>query len=594
MSTHSHLAPSNSSAPIETLSDFQRNLANSRSFSQNPRSRRHASLDLGVAQIRARTDSEAPDSPLSSGRLSSAGFDEKQRLLYDSQLSPLYSPFSFPRRPPWWKKRKNLTGAAFAALTLFLLGGIMGLSRLDDPRAKHWWGVKDVLQDYGLELSHPSVCENPYAEFGRISSDSSTPEGNRWLPYDASCVPPPLLATLRSTLKKKPTVEDSLETLEFPLPKRRTKAKRKSLSWLQGKTVLLFGDHVERNHNKDFCRFAGGKWASIDRDHPLSPPPFVNGIDEKLPGAQQNSSSATRPSVCYLEEYDFMVVSVFHFGLANRVEFEHESLLYNPHFYPPVAVDDRLTHIVLPLLDSLNRTKPDMIEFSSGFWDLRHFAALDELAGKDVFSELTTERLAWYSSRLVHALADLSSVFPDTPLLWRTLHHTPKFNETSPARVAALDQLSRKVVTALNEARNRAGAEERLDLLVQHRYEEAQAALLVERSEAGRRVRPTGRRKKTFKDRMSNKAPFLNRVKERIGSKDRIKDVNLSTDETSLRGLLRFDEWGALMRGQEHTMVHEGNAVYTPPLPGGYVWGDLMLFELRRAVLSHRRRLPFP
>lgn len=225
-----------------------------------------------------------------------------------------------------------------------------------------------------------------------------------------------------------------------------------------------------------------------------------------------------------------------------------------------------------------------MIEFSSGFWDLRHFAALDELAGKDVFSELTTERLAWYSSRLVHALADLSSVFPDTPLLWRTLHHTPKFNETSPARVAALDQLSRKVVTALNEARNRAGAEERLDLLVQHRYEEAQAALLVERSEAGRRVRPTGRRKKTFKDRMSNKAPFLNRVKERIGSKDRIKDVNLSTDETSLRGLLRFDEWGALMRGQEHTMVHEGNAVYTPPLPGGYVWGDLMLFECVQAL----------
>lgn len=192
-----------------------------------------------------------------------------------------------------------------------------------------------MVRDDELTNLPCSVCENPYAEFGRISSDSSTPEGNRWLPYDASCVPPPLLATLRSTLKKKPTVEDSLETLEFPLPKRRTKAKRKSLSWLQGKTVLLFGDHVERNHNKDFCRFAGGKWASIDRDHPLSPPPFVNGIDEKLPGAQQNSSSATRPSVCYLEEYDFMVVSVFHFGLANRVEFEHESLLYNPHFYPP-------------------------------------------------------------------------------------------------------------------------------------------------------------------------------------------------------------------------------------------------------------------
>lgn len=217
-----------------------------------------------------------------------------------------------------------------------------------------------------------------------------------------------------------------------------------------------------------------------------------------------------------------------------------------------MAVDDRLTHIVLPLLESLKRPHPDLIEFSSGFWDLRHFAALDELAGQDPYGELSTERLAWYSGRLTHALADVGAVFPNTPLLWRTLHHTPKFAQTSPARVAALDQLSRKVVAAMNEARDRAEAAHRVELLVQPgangdhylvEREKADAVTSVSSSSGG------GRRaaRKPFRDRKSSKVSFVNRVKQRIGSSERVKDYVLGNDQTSLRGLIRVNEWGALM-----------------------------------------------
>ena len=147
------------------------------------------------------------------------------------------------------------------------------------------------------------------------------------------------MAALRASRNVNATVDDEPEELELPLRGRRASRNPAApLAWMHGKTVLLFGDHVERNHNKDFCRFAGGKFATIGRDHPLSPPRFVNGIDEKfLPGANQENFDGTRPSVCYFEDLDFMVVSVFHFGLANRVEFEHESLLQDPHFYPPGA-----------------------------------------------------------------------------------------------------------------------------------------------------------------------------------------------------------------------------------------------------------------
>jgi len=625
-------------------SEFLRNLVEVKAFStsKNPRVRRHASLDIGVAQYRARQSIAAgmehdlsPHSSLSPA--SSTGFDEKSRLYsfaHDASDSPLYSPFPYPRRAAWWKKRSNVSAALSAAVTLFFLGGLVGLTLLEGRGKATWWGVKEVLEDLGvasfqhtacvpLSLSGPCIfsehpltrlslprnrCENPYAEFGRIHVDKKVPENNRWLPYDPSCAPPAYMAALRASRNVTASVDKEPEELELPLRGRRAAVVQGApLEWLHGKTVLLFGDHIERNHNKDFCRFAGGKFATIGRDHPLSPPRFVNGIDEKfLPGANQENFDGTRPSVCYFDDLDFMVVSVFHFGLANRVEFEHESLLHDPHFYPPgasflslrlpltarahladsplsllplaVAVDDRLSHIVMPLLDSLKRTKPDLIEFSSGFWDLRHFAALDELSGADPHDELSPERLSWYSTRLTRALADLGSAFPDTPLLWRTLHQTPDFKQTSPARVAALDQISRKVAHALNEAAHRAEAEENLEHVFhftvrEHERNHPVAAPQVHMSKPSPRARERADRARP--NRRLGKARFLNRVKERIGSKERVKEVQLSSDETSLRGRVRVDEWGALMRGQEHTM----EKINTPPLPGGYLWGDIMLFE---------------
>jgi hypothetical protein len=141
-------------------------------------------------------------------------------------------------------------------------------------------------------------------------------DGNRWVPYDMTCVPPSLFASLRGTSRSTDSAGD--------LP----------LTWLHGRTVLLFGDHVERQHLFDFCVFAAGKFTVINRHHPLSPPPFENGIDEKLVKTV-NDFDGGRPATCYIEEYDFMLVSAFHYGMANRVEFSHESLFDDQFFHPP-------------------------------------------------------------------------------------------------------------------------------------------------------------------------------------------------------------------------------------------------------------------
>lgn len=123
--------------------------------------------------------------------------------------------------------------------------------------------------------------------------------------------------------------------LQVPLRHTSNWLQKRPLPWLERKTVVLVGDDVERAHARDFCRLAGGQYAVIDPAHPLSPRPFRNGIDEKWLSTEANALNDTRPTVCYLPGWDFALVTIFHYGLAHRVEFEHEVLLADPHYYPP-------------------------------------------------------------------------------------------------------------------------------------------------------------------------------------------------------------------------------------------------------------------
>lgn len=182
---------------------------------------------------------------------------------------------------------------------------------------------------------HITRCVDPYTAPGRLDHSNRWPDATRWLPYEPTCFPPPLLATLRAGLESKPSQFVEPSDLEYPLRRSPTSADTLlTLPWLSGKTVVLVGDGVELAHAKDFCRYTAGEYAVVTSDHPLSPPPFVNGIDEKWVQTQ-GTMNETRPTVCYLPNYDFTLINIFHFGLANRVEFEHESIFSDPHFYPP-------------------------------------------------------------------------------------------------------------------------------------------------------------------------------------------------------------------------------------------------------------------
>lgn len=146
-------------------------------------------------------------------------------------------------------------------------------------------------------------------------------------------------------------------------------------------------------------------------------------------------------------------------------------------------------------------------------------------------------------------------MFPGVPLLWRSLHQPPRDQSTPFSRVAALDQLGRKIVANLNQSRRRRGGKHPI------------LPPLV-----SKRPNP-----KITDERESTHAPFLNRVKQRIGASEPSGEADAAGGEHDdlSHGPIRIDEWGALMLGQEHLM----NGMHTPALPGGYIWGDIMLFE---------------
>jgi len=425
-------------------------------------------------------------------------------------------------------------------------------------------GLGFALGPHGMK----DVCAKPYSLEGEIVSEASDPERLRWQPAEADCTPPTLMDQLRKshphpassdTPLQLPLLPQALHKVDLDLP----------FPWLHRQTILLFGDHVDRSHVRDFCRLAGGQFASISKDHPLSPPPFANGIDERESRHGGDAMEVARPAVCWVKRYDLTLVSVHHWGLANRVEFEWENLYSDPHFYSPVALPDRLHHIVIPLLSKINRPSPSIISLASGLWDLRHFRELDNVLHLSNEAPLTADRLAWYNTRLRAALASLALAFPKTPMLWSTPTHMTHHPLFTPGRIQQLDQEGRKVLEKLQLEQQLARG---LPALLEKAAREAIRQLDPARHTGGR-AKGSG-------------AGFLNLVKGRIGEQPLAHALVIGDEDEDRAaeaewGPLGVDEWGRLMKGQDH--------LFTDPdphnVPGGFLWGDIILSELELAKL---------
>ena len=170
-----------------------------------------------------------------------------------------------------------------------------------------------------------TICD-PYAEYGVLNVSLETPRENVWQPVAAEpeCQP--------------------TNWVEMIAQAERSRANDPRLDHLRHRTVVVYGDSIDRDHVEDVCAFVGGRHEMIHDQHPLSPP-YPQGEELPPPGYQnpitgertwlQNGQS--RPWICHIPQLDTRIINVFHFGFQDISEF----LLSSPHYYPPARIEGR-------------------------------------------------------------------------------------------------------------------------------------------------------------------------------------------------------------------------------------------------------------
>ncbi|SCV72175.1 BQ2448_4869 [Microbotryum intermedium] len=395
---------------------------------------------------------------------------------------------------------------------------------------------------------------NPFEELGRLVVNVDNVTANVWAPYDRSCAPSNYMKDLyRSANDNSPFKPKPVSVTEF---EHGASANRRWLPWLVDRTVLIHGDSIDRFHLKDFCELVKGELTLIDPKHPASPPPHRSStslppeVSEEERNRRKEKEAfwvkrpteghvLTNPWVCDVKEYNFTLINVFTWGLEEAEEFFETERWY----HPPATWTDRLEAITLPLLDNLARhfnrpqiNYPDLIELNSGYWDLRKYTEEDFVAAG-----------------------------------WKTR----PYPEDSPIPYQNL-QLEREVVWE-REARKAIKF----------------AARAFKGQDGTAANGPTILWRTLHHPPRHNDAPY-NRVfaldnlarKVVVDLEHDIKspmDVDHGFDDVDLNlGMrLRLDESGRLMLGQEQFFR---DLLHPLAIPGSYLWGNIILYELKRTV----------
>lgn len=86
-------------------------------------------------------------------------------------------------------------------------------------------------------------------------------------------------------------------------------------------------DRVDRGHLHQFCDLVGGNASIVMADDPISPPPFRDGKQELLKlvnGEPATGSILTRPRICRIPKYNFLMISTFQFGMMEGEQYPAE------------------------------------------------------------------------------------------------------------------------------------------------------------------------------------------------------------------------------------------------------------------------------
>jgi hypothetical protein len=224
------------------------------------------------------------------------------------------------------------------------------------------------------------------------------------------------------------------------------------LEWMRNKTVLLIGDSIERDHVSLFCSLMGRDAEVIKGKHPLATVPESGAVaaterkkkDRAARIAYKGMQESTLPRVCYIDELNFVVSRLTFF--LSRVASVHDELTPNvrqmtnlyhfgldeqgfwkdiDQYHGPATIEERFSTHYRPFISKLQGddrpTAPDLVEISSGMFDLARWAKQDETAGRSTKEDVNAKELEWYSKRVKAFMDTTATSWPQAVKLWRAV-----------------------------------------------------------------------------------------------------------------------------------------------------------------------------
>jgi hypothetical protein len=248
-----------------------------------------------------------------------------------------------------------------------------------------------------LLRSSEHVCDDPYLEPGILTTNTTDIAQNYWTPFNPQCP------------RSQHFLQDVID--------------RKPLPWLQGRTLLMVGDSVDRNNLRFFCELVNSTNMRVTTMENLSEVSFG---DTDLDPFNMDPGDLTKPRICRIDEYDFEIINFFHYGMLDE-EIWTDKAVYTP----PGTIEKRIP-LLRGLFENYGR-RPDFIllgsgalstsQLTAGLWDLAGWVKQDAFNYAPIVNSVAQERLEHWLDRAEEFLDIITGIFPDTFLLWRSLHY---------------------------------------------------------------------------------------------------------------------------------------------------------------------------
>ncbi|GAA6050303.1 hypothetical protein JCM3770_002953 [Rhodotorula araucariae] len=446
------------------------------------------------------------------------------------RTAPKGRPYSLPR--PWY------TALALTGVTLSF---VVLLSYLVPPTSSYQPAT--ILSR--VRSSAKPTCD-PYSLAGTLQINEDDVDRSQWSPFDPTCQPPNFLAKLRDY-----TLHHHHASSEY--------AVASDFTWLQNKTALLIGDSVSRELVENFCILLGEESEVIRPGHhwaahsPIRAPAKAQHSVDRPKRLKQRGfrvvRDASRPRICYIPKLDFLLVSVFHFGV-DQEDYWRDSRM--PQYAAPGLLDHRLTDEILPLIGQIRadgrRTAPDYVEVSSGMWDLARWAEQDIAAGRNPTEPLSKERLTWYRFRAGQVMDRVRAAFPHAKArVWRGMHYpTDQLAEYD----YFMDKINPRTEMSTNASEPIRFAHNRI-----HQLDTVIRGLVLPSPAA------------------SSSSPAVGSAADDAAAAAEKSDVPHPE--------YRLNEFGALIKGHE---AHARDRLHGAPTAAHVLYSDIMLYEMWRGV----------